>query len=130
MATPTRKSAATVQERRSPRFHLDVDWFVVSKGCSTLGRGIELSSRGALLPVTCTSPFADQVTLYLSLPLRPKLLEASCTASNSSQHGWVLHFNEISPDDLQLLAHTLMTEFGAAAVSSLEHVVEPAIEPL
>ncbi|MDP2272232.1 MAG: PilZ domain-containing protein [Archangium sp.] len=128
MATSTRKNAATVQGRRYPRFHLDVDWFVVSKGCSTLGRGIELSVRGALLPATCNSPFTDEVTLYLSLPLRPKMLKAQCTASNQGQRGWVLHFEELSPEDLQLLGHTLLTEFGVAALPNLERRAEHAIE--
>lgn len=125
MATSSRKSAGT---RRYPRFHLDVDWFVVSKGCSTLGRGIELSVRGALLPVTCTSPFTDDVTLYLSLPLRPKMLKARCSASNQSHRGWVLHFEEISPEDLQLLGHTLVTEFGVAALPNLERRAEQFLE--
>lgn len=128
MATSTRKSSATFQGRRYPRFHLDVDWFIVSDGCSTLGRGIELSVRGALLPVTCTSPFTDDVTLYLSLPLRPEMLKARCSASNASRRGWVLHFEEISPADLQLLGHTLVTEFGVAALPNLEHRAESALE--
>lgn len=141
MATSTRKSAATVQGRRYPRFHLDVDWFVVSKppgatahgeqkGCSTLGRGIELSVRGALLPVTCTSPFTDDVTLYLSLPSQPRMLKALCTASKHGQRGWVLHFEEISPEDLQLLGDTLLTEFGVAALPNRERRDEQAIELL
>jgi hypothetical protein len=119
-----------VQGRRYPRFHLDVDWFVVSKasGCSTLGRGIELSVRGALLPVTCTSPFTEEVTLYLSLPLRPKMLKASCRATNEANRGWVLHFEEISPEDLQLLGHTLVTEFGVAALPNLERRAERSVD--
>lgn len=128
MATSSRKSSGTVQGRRYPRFHLDADWFVVSKGCSTLGRGIELSVRGALLPVTCTSPFTDEVTLYLSLPLRQKMLKAQCSASNHGRRGWVLRFEEISPDDLQLLGHTLVTEFGVAALPNLERRAEHSVE--
>ena len=129
MATSTRKSSATVQGRRYPRFHLDVDWFIVSDGCSTLGRGMELSVRGALLPVTCTSPFTDDVTLYLSLPLRPKMLKARCSASNHGRRGWVLHFDEISSEDLQLLGHTLVTEFGVAALPTLERRAEQWLLP-
>ena len=125
MATSTRKSSTS---RRYPRFHLDLDWFVVSKGCSTLGRGIELSVRGALLPVTCTSPFTEEVTLYLSLPLRPKMLKATCSASNHHHRGWVLHFEEISPEDLRLLGHTLVTEFGLAALPNLERRAEHTVE--
>lgn len=118
MATSTRKVSA-VTGRRYPRFHLDVDWFVESKGCSTLGRGIELSVRGALLPVSCNSPFTQDVVLYLSLPARPKMFRARCSAT-SSERGWVLHFEESAPDDLQLLGHTLLSEFGAAALPNLE----------
>lgn len=128
MATSTRKSSAAVQGRRYPRFHLDVDWFVESKGCSTLGRGIELSVRGALLPVTCTSPFTDDVTLYLSLPLRQKMFKAKCSAANQGRRGWVLRFEEIAPEDLQLLGHTLVTEFGVAALPNLERRAEHAVE--
>ncbi len=126
MATPTRKTA--VQGRRYPRFHLDVDWFVESKGSSSMGRGIELSVRGALLPVTCTSPFTEGVTLYLSLPQRPKMFKAKCSAATQSERGWVLRFEEIAPEDLQLLGHTLLTEFGVAALPNLERRVSQALE--
>lgn len=124
MPTSTKRK---IQGRRYPRFHLDVDWFVESRGCSTLGRGIELSVRGALLPVTCTSPFTEEVTLYLSLPLRPKMLKARCTAQNEKR-GWVLHFVEVSPEDLQLLGHTLLSEFGEASLPNLERRAEQALE--
>jgi hypothetical protein len=115
MATSTRKSVG----RRYPRFHLDVDWFVESKGCSTLGRGIELSVRGALLPVACRSPFTHDVTLYLSLPARERMVKARCSAT-STERGWVLTFEELAPDDLQLLGQTLLAEFGDAALPNLE----------
>jgi hypothetical protein len=127
MATSAKRKKAAVQGRRYPRFTLDVDWFVESRGCSTLGRGIELSVRGALLPVTCTSPFTEEVTLYLSLPLRPKMLKVLCTAQNEKR-GWVLHFVEMSPEDLQLLGHTLLTEFGVASLPNLERRAEQALE--
>lgn len=123
MGTTTRKRAAAVQGRRYPRFQLDVDWFVESRGCSTLGRGLELSVRGALLPATCNSPFTQAVTLYLSLPLRPQMFKATCHAENSSR-GWVLRFEAIAPEDLQLLGHTLLTEFGVAALPNLERRAE------
>lgn len=126
MVTSTRKTSA-VAGRRYPRFQLDVDWFVESKGCSTLGRGIELSVRGALLPVTCNSPFTEDVVLYLSLPARPKMFRAKCSAS-SSERGWVLHFEEIAPEDLQLLGHTLLSEFGAAALPNLERRAAHAVD--
>ena len=128
MATSTkRKSKPAVQGRRYPRFTLDVDWFVESRGCSTLGRGIELSVRGAMLPATCTSPFTEDVTLYLSLPARPKMFKALCSARNEGR-GWLLHFNEIAPEDLQLLGHTLLTEFGVAALPNLERRAELPVD--
>ncbi len=126
MGTPTRKSA--VQGRRYPRFHLDVDWFVESKGSSSMGRGIELSVRGAMLPLTCTSPFTDGITLYLSFAARPQMFKAKCSATMEPGRGWVLQFDEVSPDDLQLLGHTLLSEFGAAALPNLERRAAQALE--
>lgn len=92
-----------------------------------MGHGIELSARGALLPVTCTSPFTDDVTLFLSLPLRQKMFKAKCSAEMKDR-GWVLHFEEIAPDDLQLLGHTLLTEFGTASLPNLEHRAPTSLE--
>jgi hypothetical protein len=126
MATPTRKTA--VQGRRYPRFQLDVDWFVESKDSSSMGRGLELSVRGALLPVTCISPFRDDITLYLALPARQKMFQAKCTATMHPGRGWALQFDEIAPADLQLLGHTLLTEFGTAALPNLECRPELSIE--
>jgi hypothetical protein len=73
-----------------------------------------------MLPVTCTSPFDGDVTLYLSLPLRERMFKARCRALNFGQRGWSLEFVEVAPDDLQLLGHTLLTEFGPAALPNLE----------
>lgn len=116
-----------MQGRRYPRFHLDVDWFVESSGCSTLGRGLELSTRGALLPVTCTSPFVKDVTLYLSLPARMEMVKVKCVAKHLAR-GWLLDFVELAPEDLVLLGHTLVTEFGVAALPNLERRLEHTIE--
>ncbi|MFZ5444572.1 MAG: hypothetical protein ACOZQL_31555 [Myxococcota bacterium] len=126
MATSNRKT--TVQGRRYPRFHLDVDWFVESKGSSSLGRGVELSVRGALLPVACTSPFTTEVTLFLSLPARPQMFKARCSAQMLAGRGWFLRFEEIAPEDLQLLGHTLLSEFGTAALPNLERRSPHALE--
>lgn len=105
--------------RRFPRFTLNVDWFVESAGCSTLGRGLEVSVRGALLPLCFTSPFASEVTLFLSLPLRERMFKARCSATQGTR-GWVLTFVDVAPEDLQLLGHTLIGEFGLAAFPNLE----------
>lgn len=114
--------------RRYPRFTLDVDWFVESSGCSTLGRGLEVSVRGVLLPVKCSGRFSADVTLFLSLPSRPEMFKARCSASLKDGRGWALEFVEVSPDDLQLLGHTLVGEFGLAALPNLEQRVPVEVE--
>lgn len=128
MARATTQTKSAVQGRRYPRFHLDVDWFVESRGCSTLGRGLELSVRSALLPLFCTSPFLTDVTLYVSLPARARMFKARCSAKLHAGRGWVLTFEEIAPDDLQLLGHTLVSEFGVAALPNLENRIEQTLE--
>jgi hypothetical protein len=102
--------------RRSwPRFFLDVEWFVESLGCSTLGRGLEVSLRGARLPVSCASPFMPSVVLYLSLPDRAQLFKAKCSASMRAGRGWLLSFLKVTPPDLELLGQTLIDQFGVLA---------------
>ena len=101
--------------RRYPRLKLDVDWFVESHGCSTLGRGLDISPRGATLPVTCRSPFSRDVTLYVALPDRAKMFKARGNAVQRAS-GWAIVFREVELDDLNLLARTLIDEFGVEAV--------------
>lgn len=101
--------------RRYPRLKLDVDWFVESHGCSTLGRGLEISPRGATLPVTCRSPFSRDVTLYVALPERAKMFKARGNAVQRA-NGWAIVFREVAMEDLNLLARTLIDEFGVDAV--------------
>lgn len=122
----TRKAA--VQGRRYPRFHLDIDWFVESSGCSTLGRGLELSVRGALLPVTCVGPFPREVTLHLSLAQRERMFKARCRVAQQNERGWVLTFVEVAPEDLQLLGQALLAEFGVEALPNLERRPEAILE--
>jgi hypothetical protein len=118
--TSSSKKAPAPAIRQVPRFRLDVDWFVESHGASAMGRGLELSVRAAMLPVTCTSPFDGDVTLFLSLPLRERMFKARCRATNFGARGWSLQFVEVAPEDLQLLGHTLIAEFGDAALPNLE----------
>jgi hypothetical protein len=115
--------------RQFPRFALDVDWFVESEGASAMGRGLELSVRAAQLPFTCTSPFPQDVTLHLALPLRERLFRAPCRAVHFGERGWCLHFGEIAPEDLQLLGHTLLAEFGQAALPNLERRASQELRP-
>ena len=81
-----------------------------------MGRGLELTVRGAALPVSCRSPFTDEVVLHVSLPARERMFRAKCAARMSEKRGWVLSFTEVAPDDLQLLGHTLIGEFGILAL--------------
>lgn len=81
-----------------------------------MGRGLELTVRGARLPVACRSPFTEDVTLHLSLPARERMFKAKCSAEMVDGRGWVLSFKEVAPDDLQLLGHTLIGEFGVLAL--------------
>ncbi len=106
--------------RRYPRLHLDVDWFVESMGCSTLGRGLEISPRGALLPVTCLGQFAPDVTLHVALPSRARMFKARGVAMSRRERGWAIEFRDVATDDLQLLAMTLLEQYGVAAIPSLE----------
>lgn len=125
---PGRSVSAPPPIRRYPRFFLDFDWFVESHGCSTLGRGLEISVRGAMLPVACLSPFTPEVTLFVSLPARQNMFKARCSARQRDGQGWVLSFHDVSPEDLQLLGSTLIAEFGALALpeaSITEAVAEP-----
>ncbi|GMU61849.1 MAG: hypothetical protein AMXMBFR34_36120 [Myxococcaceae bacterium] len=122
MARSTRSTGrrASATTRQHPRFALDVDWFVESEGASAMGRGLEISVRTAKLPLTCTSPFAGDVTLHLALPLRERMFKVRCRAVNFGERGWCLGFLEVTPEDLQLLGHTLLVEFGPAALPNLE----------
>ena len=115
-----RREAAYLQRRRYPRLGLDVDWFVESDGCSTLGRGLEISPRGAMLPVTCIGKFSSEVTLYVALPGRAKMFKARAHAAPRSERGWVIQFHEVSAEDLTLLANALIHEHGLQALPGLE----------
>ena len=106
--------------RRTPRFTLDADWFVESEGCSTLGRGLELSIRGAKLPLACNSQFRGEVTLFVALPHQSTMFKARCRAQHHDGRGWTLGFVEVLPADLQLLGQVLVSEFGPAALPDLE----------
>ncbi|MBL9037174.1 MAG: hypothetical protein JNG84_01545, partial [Archangium sp.] len=67
-----------------------------------------------------TSPFTDDVTLYLSLAARARMFKARCSAEMKDKGRWVLTFNEVAPDDLQLLGSTLIGEYGLLALPQLE----------
>lgn len=81
-----------------------------------MGRGLELSVRGARLPVSCRSHFAPEVVLHVSFPARERLFKSRCSAVLGPHRGWLLSFAEVAPDDLQLLGQTLVSEFGVLAL--------------
>src|SRR5690242_21778655 len=91
-----REFSMTHSRRRYPRLHLDVDWFVESNGCSTLGRGLEISPRGALLPVTCIGQFSSAVTLHVALQSRPRMFKAKGLAMTRRERGWAIVFRDVS----------------------------------
>ncbi|MFZ5469687.1 MAG: PilZ domain-containing protein [Myxococcota bacterium] len=111
--------------RRYPRVFLDLDWFLESEGCSTLGRGLEVSLRGALLPVARTGNLTAAVTLYLSLPARPRMFKAKGRAvPRQGPTGWVIQFSDVEDEDLRLLGETLLEEYGLSALPGLDRKYE------
>lgn len=116
-----RRDGSLGGRRRYQRVFLDADWFAESDGCCTLGRGLEISPRGALLPIERTSQFTSEVCLYVSLPARPRMFKARGTlAPAAGKKGWVIRFAHVSPEDLTLLGHSLIEEGGLSAFPCLE----------
>ncbi|MBX7113602.1 MAG: hypothetical protein K1X64_04645 [Myxococcaceae bacterium] len=115
-----RREAHAAPRRRYPRLFLDVDWFIESLGCSTLGRGLEISPRGALLPLQFKGPFSSEVTLHVCLPARPKMFRARGHATSRPDRGWAIQFSDVTTEDLNLLAATLIEEYGLQALPALE----------
>jgi hypothetical protein len=109
--------------RRYPRVFLDVDWFVESAGCATLGRGLEISPRGALLLIERTGDFAASlVTLHVCLAGRARMFKAlgTATARSGGPKGWVIRFTQVSAEDLTLLGQALIEEYGLGALPGLD----------
>ena len=110
-----------LSRRRYPRVFLDVDWFIESEGCSSMGRGLEISPRGAHLAVPRTSDLAANVTLFVSLPGRARLFKAKGRASpRSGAKGWVIRFQDVCAEDLTLLGKALIEEAGLEALPGLD----------
>ncbi len=107
--------------RRYPRVFLDVDWFVESAGCSSLGRGLEISLRSAFLPIETTAPFPPEVTLYVCLPGRARMFRASGTASQrNGKKGWLVRFASVTQEDLGFLGQALLEACGLSAFPALD----------
>lgn len=122
----SRRASLSDGRRRFPRVQFDFDWFVTSDGCSTLGRGIELSMRSAFLPIARAGEIDSRVVLHVALPNRPRLFRAEGVARPSdAKNGWVIRFTKISFDDASFLAETLMDVVGLAALPSLEREFGP-----
>lgn len=109
-----------------PRVFLDAGWFVEATSCSTLGRGLEISSRAACLPIAPTSELTGPVTLYLSLPGQARMFRARGQAlRRPGQRGWVIRFAEVSPENLRLLSRALSDAPALALPANLK-VAGPA----
>ena len=116
-----RREALYLSRRRYARVLLDVDWFVESVGCSTLGRGLELSPRGALLPIARTGAFGEEVTLFVCLPGRPRMFRAVGAAQAvRGPRGWLIKFHRVASEDLGLLGEALIEQAGLAALPALD----------
>lgn len=116
-----RRVSLNEARRRYPRVFVDLDWFVTSSGCSTLGRGLELSMRAAWLPIARTGQLDESVLLHVALPRRARLFSARGLAQPSeSREGWVIRFTDVAVDDASLLAHTLVDLVGLSALPQLE----------
>ncbi|MHB8879300.1 MAG: hypothetical protein ACYC8T_36865 [Myxococcaceae bacterium] len=110
-----------LSRRRYPRVFLDADWFIEADGCSTLGRGLEISPRGAYLPVARTTDLTSNVTLFVNLPGRARLFKAKGVASaRTGPRGWVIRFHGVSGEDLTFLGGALIAEAGLAALPGLD----------
>jgi hypothetical protein len=124
MSKPTKPLAS----RRAIRVVLDADWFVESDGCSTAGRGLEISRSGARLPVVCSGRLVGSVTLFIALPQREEVFQARCRAQHHPVRGWSLTFTGASREDLELLDRSLAREIDAEPPPSRD-VGWPASEP-
>lgn len=110
-----------LSRRRYPRVFLDVDWFIEAEGCSSMGRGLEISPRGAYLAVPRTSDLTSKITLHVSLAGRARLFKAKGMASpRSGPKGWVIRFHDVSPEDLTFLGQALIEEAGLGALPGLD----------
>lgn len=116
-----KREAMFHNRRRYPRLFLDVDWFLEADGCSTLGRGLEISPRGALLPIQRTATFSPSVVLYVCLPARPRMFKAQGLATpTEGDRGWLIRFTEVSGEDLTLLGSSLVDFYGLEAIPNLD----------
>ena len=116
-----RREPLYLSRRRYARVRLDVDWFIESAGCSTLGRGLDLSPRGALLPIARTGAFGADVTLFVCLPGRPRMFRAVGVAHPArGPRGWLIKFHRVASEDLALLGEALIEQAGLAALPALD----------
>jgi len=104
--------------RRYPRIHLDYDWVIDSASTSTWGRGLDASLRSAKLPTARPIP-EEEVMLYVLLPGRARMFRARGRRL-ATRDGLVVRFDDVSQDDLRLLAVSLIQTGGLRAVPQLD----------
>lgn len=73
-----------------------------------------------MLPLQFKGPFSSEVTLYVCLPARPRMFRARGHATTRPDRGWAIKFSQVEPEDLNLLASTLIDEYGLQALPGLE----------
>ncbi len=107
--------------RRYPRLPLEVDWFLEAKDFSAVGRGVEVSLRGARLPLAIPPQWTGTLHLHLALPGRARLFKAAVIpVTGVSQRGFILRFQGVPPAELALLTQALIDRHGFAAVPALD----------
>ncbi|MBM4380726.1 MAG: hypothetical protein FJ086_15725 [Deltaproteobacteria bacterium] len=116
-----RRLPLTQARRRYLRTSLDVDWFVDVGGLTTMGRGIELTPRSAVVPgLLHNVPLGAQVVLHVALPARARLFRARGHVMRRMGRGLLIRFEEVLQEDLVLLGEALVAEQGPGALPSLE----------
>ena len=85
---------------------------------STWGRGLDLSLRSARLPLLHQALY-EEVRLYVVLPGRARMFRARGHVARATK-ALVVRFDEVSPDDMTLLAHCLIQTAGLCAVPQLD----------
>ena len=116
-----RRLPLTQARRRYLRTTLDVDWFVDVRGLTSMGRGIELTPRSAVVPGALASvALESEVVLHVALPGRARLFKAKGRVTRRMGRGLLIRFEQVAEEDLVLLGEALVEEQGPAALPSLE----------
>jgi len=116
-----RRRPLTQARRRYLRTTLEVDWFLDVGGLTSMGRGIELTPRSAVIPGQLRNVLPEsEVVLHVALPARARLFRAKGRVMRRMGRGLLIRFEEVAEEDLVLLGQALVAEQGPAAIPSLE----------